>query len=151
MKKLSPILCVSALCLFISCGESAHENTESTEEETQVTETVTEDEAEEEDGFTERDISDEEIPEAVISSFRAEYPDLAITEAEELTGPNGEIRYEIEVELDGMEMDLIYSDSGELIETEKESMDDDEGVGEEDDDDGEMNEVETSENENQKE
>lgn len=133
MKKLSYFLSAIALIAFTSCGQSATETTdESSDQEVMESEASDEEEdMDEEIGYEERHISIDALPEAVLKAFNTGYAGVTVKEVEELTDAEGVISYEIEIEVDGQEIDLMYSANGDLTEVENESAGD--GDDEEDD------------------
>jgi len=89
--------------------------------------------------FTEREITAEEIPQNVKDVVKDMYPEAEITEADEQTGPSGNVVYSVEIVKDGKEKDLIITAEGTYLgeekEWEEEDVDDDENEDEGDDDD----------------
>ncbi|MEZ5174004.1 MAG: PepSY-like domain-containing protein [Bacteroidia bacterium] len=66
---------------------------------------------------TEIEIKYEELPQAVKTSFKAEYPEKKIKEVSKITMSDGTVSYEVEINSG----DLIYNSNGELISSEKKS------------------------------
>lgn len=123
MKKLFSYSGVLFLFLFISC--SGPESTDIEDESEESTLEVNAEESEEaDDEENEREITSEELPQTVRDAIVKSYPGAEIQEAEEITGEDGSLTYEIEIKTTEGEMELMYSASGEFLGMEQEEKDD---------------------------
>jgi len=75
-----------------------------------------------------------DLPEAVRATLEKEAPGAAIEEIE-MEEEDGKVVYEIEVKIDGKEVDLEIAADGTLLEKEVDDEQDDDGDDEDDDDD----------------
>ena len=131
MKKIAYISTALALVFTMACGGN-NENSESEEEvmmeETDAVMDEMADEIEVDDGENEREITIQELPEAITTALGSTYEDYTIDEVEEITAEDGVITYEIELKKGEEEMDVIYSADGQFLGIEEDDDDeDDEG------------------------
>lgn len=142
MKKVLYPLFSLLFVLLLSCGGDApagEEGDENTAEE-MVDEAMDEMEdmmEEEEADENEREISIEAIPQNVKDAIAKKYPGYSISEADEVTAEDGSVSYDVEIEKEGSELEVMYSSKGEFL---GEEMDEDEegDVDENDEEDTDM-------------
>jgi hypothetical protein len=65
-----------------------------------------------------KDLSEAEVPQAVLTAFKTAYPNATQTEYEE-DHDNGVVLYEIEFRHDGKKMEVKYSADGQVVKTEQ--------------------------------
>lgn len=66
----------------------------------------------------EREITEKEVPQAILRAFTTSYPDATIREYSEEVA-EGKTYYEISFEFQGTEIDILYNIEGEVIELEE--------------------------------
>lgn len=111
MKNVKILIAVLPMLLFIACGK---EGKNSHEDE------------------VEREIKISELPKAVVNAIEVQFSGAILKEADEITQPNGELTYDVEIEHKSSKMEVMYNSRGEYLGTE--SADDDHDDDDDDDD-----------------
>jgi hypothetical protein len=73
------------------------------------------DDDEDDDEENEKEISISELPQTIKDDVASRYPGAVITEADEVTLNDGTLRYDVEIKLDGREIDLVYDSEGTFL------------------------------------
>lgn len=83
----------------------------------------------------EKDIKIDDLSQVIKDNIIASYPGAEIEEAEEVTNEDGTIIYEVEIKLEGKEIELMYDAEGKFIGAKDDDGDDDGDKNDDDDDD----------------
>ena len=65
--------------------------------------------------FAETELSPEALPDVVLMALANTYPDYGVTEAYQLEYADGTVQYEVELELDGDDFEVIIDAEGNVL------------------------------------